>query len=74
MYPGRYINLTTAVDRRQRIERNLFELGINGLFHRYEAQPCNAAIPKGLTKAEFGCLLSHCEVLQAQTEKIQIVS
>ena len=73
MYPGRYINLATAVDRRQRIERNLFELGINGLFHRYEAQPYGGDTPKGLTKAEFGCLLSHCEVLRAQTENIQIV-
>ena len=73
MYHGRYINLTTAVDRRCRIERNLIELGINGYFHRYDAHPYDGDAPKGLTKAEFGCLLSHCEVLRSQTEEIQIV-
>ena len=73
MYHGRYINLATAVDRRHRIERNLVELKINALFQRYEAQPYIGDAPKGLTKAEFGCLLSHCQVLRSQTEDIQIV-
>lgn len=73
MYHGRYINLATAVDRRHRIERNLFDLGINGFFHRYDAHPYDGDAPKGLTKAEFGCLLSHCQVLRSQTEGIQIV-
>lgn len=73
MYHGRYINLATAVDRRHRIERNLVELKINAFFQRYEAQPYIGDAPKGLTKAEFGCLLSHCHVLRSQTEEIQIV-
>ena len=73
MYPGKYINLATAVDRRCRIERNLIELGINGYFHRFDAHPYVGDAPKGLTKAEFGCLLSHCQVLRSQTEDIQLV-
>lgn len=73
MYHGRYINLTTAVDRRHRIESNLSELGISGFFQRFDAHSFNGDAPKGLTKSEFGCLLSHCEVLRSQTEDIQIV-
>lgn len=59
---GRYINLDRAEDRRQFMEAKLATHGLDGIVTRFAAREGDDR-PRGITRNELGCFLSHQEIV-----------
>jgi GR25 family glycosyltransferase involved in LPS biosynthesis len=68
MYQGFYINLDRNTQRRQRLERNLAEVGVSDRYQRIAAVDGRAVAGQYKTKLDpgnLGLFLSHARVLEA---------
>ncbi len=59
---GHFINLNRSEDRRAAMQKQLIELKLTQLIHRFPAIEVERELGK-LTRSETGCLLSHQKVL-----------
>lgn len=73
---GHYINLETAVSRRQKIEKHLKQLSWGYSYSRFRAETSNdtEASKRGLTKGEYGLWKSWIKLLKNTIESADIQS
>lgn len=73
MISGYYINLDKAVEKRRTFDQQLNILKLEGYIKRFSGVEPSANLPKGLSRGEYGCMLSHLNLLKNQTTEYQLV-
>ena len=73
MITGYYINLDKAVEKRRTFDQQLNILKLDGYIERFSGVEPSSNLPKGLSRGEYGCMLSHLNLLKNQTSEYQLV-
>lgn len=73
MIPGYYINLDGAFEKRDSFDKQLKILQLEKYIERFSGIEPLSNVPNGLSQGEYGCMLSHLELLENQTSQYQLV-
>ena len=73
MIPGYYINLDGAFEKRDSFDKQLKDFKPRKYIERFSGIEPLSNVPNGLSQGEYGCMLSHLELLENQTSQYQLV-